>query len=257
MNIFEVSKFFQVEGYQQVSSTNDVLAELVRQGRGRDGLLVWAEQQTAGRGRHGRSWVSPKGNLYMSLLLKRKPNLQEAALVGFVASVSLAETLKNHVVTSDKVEIKWPNDLLIEQKKCAGILLEAITSPSIDGTDYIIVGIGVNITSHPDNLPYPATSLHRHVSSRAISPILILEGFCHAFLPRLVIWREGDFAGISQEWLRYACGVGKKIIVRMPDSKTKQGYFEGIDEKGYLLLKRQRRMEKIAVGEVFFPEEGI
>lgn len=246
--------FFQLHHYPLVTSTNDLIRDLVKQGKGRDGLIVQADQQTAGRGRRGRSWVSPIGNFYMSMLVEKIPkqSLQEVAQVGFVASLSMAVAI-NHLIGRPKtVQIKWPNDLLINKRKCAGMLLE--TLPPGNSTDpfFIILGIGVNITSFPEGLPYLATSLKEVQENSNISIRQLLGQFCDDFLPRLENWRAGNFVDIRKEWLEYACGISEDILVHLP-SETIAGKFVDLNDQGQLLLENAAGIRKITVGDVFFP----
>lgn len=250
--------FFQLHHYPLVTSTNDLIRDLVKQGKGQDGLIVQADQQTAGRGRRGRTWVSPVGNLYVSMLVEKMPeqSLQEVAQIGFLTSLSMAVAI-NYLLGKPKiVQIKWPNDLLINKKKCAGILLETLPPENLNDPFFIIVGIGVNIATFPLNLPYLATSLQAAQGGNEISLSKLLKQFLEDFLPRLENWRAGNFVDIRKEWLEYACGIGEEILVHLP-SETVAGIFMDLNEQGQLLLKNDAGIRKISVGDVFFPNIRI
>src|SRR6185436_13795822 len=119
---------------------------------------VWADEQTAGRGRRGRTWLSPPGNLYLSLVLRPNDPPARAAQLGFVAALGLGDALAGLAGPRLQPRYKWPNDLLVNGKKLAGILLES-ENAAADRVDFVVIGIGVNIAVAPDDVEYPATSL--------------------------------------------------------------------------------------------------
>jgi BirA family biotin operon repressor/biotin-[acetyl-CoA-carboxylase] ligase len=229
-----------------VDSTN---AEALRQARAGLGGPLWvaAKAQTAGRGRRGRPWVSAAGNLYATLLLIDPAPLRHAAQVSFVAALALHDAVAEVApALGTRLALKWPNDLLCEGAKIAGILIEG------EGADPLMmaVGIGVNCASHPPGTEYPATDLAALGSPGA--PDVLFRTLSGRMAARLSQWERGaGFAAIRADWLARAFGRGAMIRVRLPDRET-TGMFETLDEAGRLVLKSiDGREERITAGEVF------
>ncbi|MDX2224934.1 MAG: biotin--[acetyl-CoA-carboxylase] ligase [Rhodospirillaceae bacterium] len=224
----------------EADSTNAVLRRLVETGaEAHEGLVVWAEWQTAGRGRAGRDWVGAPGNLYMSLLVAApmidSAPAARAAELGFIAGLAVVEaiqTLAPARAPDNLLACKWPNDVLFDGAKVAGILLESLTAPS--GEALVVVGIGIN--AHPVDVPkalYPVTSLAER-EIRVNAPRL-LEAVVHAFAARLAHWRRDGFAPVRAEWLRRAAGLGQLVTVDLPGGPV-TGRFADLDTDGALVL---------------------
>jgi BirA family biotin operon repressor/biotin-[acetyl-CoA-carboxylase] ligase len=147
------------------------------------------------------------------------------------------------------LKLKWPNDLLFDGAKLAGILIEA---ESAGGLTAVAAGIGVNCAHHPDNLAYPATSLA--AAGAAIAPDALLQALSHTMASRLTQWGRGSgFAAIRAEWLKHAANIGGGIHVRLPDREV-TGTFETLDRMGRLMLRLPAgNLEAITVGELFAP----
>ena len=143
--------------YDTIGSTNDAAKALARAGAA-EGTLVWAGEQTAGRGRRGRGWVSPPGNLYLSLIMRPAVAPARAAQLGFVAALALAEGVGALCGPALEIRCKWPNDILVAGRKLAGILLESEITDG-DAIDFVVIGTGTNLASQPSGVEYPATSL--------------------------------------------------------------------------------------------------
>ena len=233
--------------HPKIGSTNDEAKRLARAGAPA-GTVVWAEEQTAGRGRRGRPWLSPPGNLYLSLLLRPGGQPARAAQLGFVAALALGEALDR--LTSGKLALryKWPNDLLANGGKLAGILLESETEPS-GAVDFLVIGTGVNLVSGPNSAEYPATSLVDE-GIATVPPARLLEVFIRRFDAWASRWREEGFAPVRAAWLTRASGVGQAILVRLERS-TLAGRFMDLDESGALLLEGAEGPRRIAAGDVF------
>jgi BirA family biotin operon repressor/biotin-[acetyl-CoA-carboxylase] ligase len=221
----------------EVDSTNAVLRRLVESGaESGEGVVVWAEWQTAGRGRAGRAWVGAPGNLYASLLVAAPEPLARAAELGFIAGLSVIEavqTLAPARAPDSVLACKWPNDVLLAGAKLAGILLETVAAPGKE--QLVVVGIGVNV--HPVDVPralYPVTSLAEH-EIRVNAPRL-LEAVLHAFASRLAHWRRDGFAPVRAEWLRRAAGLGQPVTVELPSGAV-AGRFVDLDADGALVLE--------------------
>ncbi|MGE5503780.1 MAG: biotin--[acetyl-CoA-carboxylase] ligase [Actinomycetota bacterium] len=235
---------FRLVAFDRVGSTNDEARRLAAEGTA-DLTVVTAAEQTAGRGRRGRGWVSPRGNLHFSVLIRLDRPPAEAASVGFAAAVALCEALGPLVPATD-IRCKWPNDVLADGRKVAGMLLEA------EG-DWLVLGLGVDVAQAPppDGLVYPATCLKDLGAS--CDADTVLAAFCTAFAPRLQAWRDHGFAAVRQAWLGLARGLGEPVVVRL-EAETLTGTFAGLDEQGALLLDQGAAgMRSVFAGDVFFP----
>jgi BirA family biotin operon repressor/biotin-[acetyl-CoA-carboxylase] ligase len=238
---------FRLHRYATIGSTNDEAKDLARAGAP-EGTLVWADAQSAGRGRRGRIWLSPPGNLYLSLVLRPDAAPSRAAQLGFVAALGLGDALAPFLEPTSRPRYKWPNDLLVGGKKLAGILLESETSTS-DRVDFVVVGIGVNILSAPGDVEFPATSLAAE-GIAGVTPLVLLEGFARHFDRWARRWQEEGFAPVRAAWLAAASGLGEEIRVRLEHS-TLFGRFQGLDDDGALVLDAAEGRRRIAAGEVF------
>ncbi len=238
---------FRLRHYATLGSTNDEAKALARAGAP-DGTLVWAGEQEAGRGRRGRQWLSPPGNLYLSLVLRPDAAPSRAAQLGFVAALGLGDALRPIVGPALRLRYKWPNDLLANGRKLAGILLESETSAK-DRVDFVVVGIGVNIVSAPADVEFPATSLAAD-GSAGVTPAQLLEGFVRHFAGWAGRWREEGFLPVRAAWLAAASGLGERVRVRL-ERKTLCGRFHDLDDDGALVLEGAEGRRRIAAGEVF------
>lgn len=220
-----------------VASTNDYAKDMARNGVA-EGAVVWAQEQTSGRGRQGNNWVSNRGNLFTSIILRPGKQPLEAGQISFVAAVALAETLKDLLPASVPVALKWPNDVLLQGKKSAGILIE-----SEEG--FIIVGIGVNVAHAPEG----AGSLQAF--GVAADAGLVLEKLANRLISLYGLWQKQGFGPIRDSWLGFAHNIGNTINVRLP-RETFAGKFIGIDATGALQVEMQDGTQRnIASGEVF------
>jgi len=233
--------------HPKIGSTNDEAKRLARAGAP-DRTLVWAGEQTAGRGRRGRVWSSPPGNLYLSLLLRPGGSPGQAAQLGFVAALGLGEALERLTDGKLALRYKWPNDLLANGGKLAGILLESETGPS-GAVEFLVIGIGVNLICGPSSAEYPATSLVGE-GIATVAPARLLEAFVHCFDSWPWRWREEGFAPVRAAWLTRASGIGQAILVRLERS-TLAGRFVDLDENGALLLDGAEGRRLVAAGDVF------
>ena len=238
---------FRLVAYETIGSTNDEAKRLARAGAG-EGMVVWALQQQTGRGRRGRAWASPPGNLYLSLVLRPDCRATVAAQLGFVAALGLREALARLSRASVELRYKWPNDVLANGKKIAGILLETEMIAG-DKPEFVVVGAGVNLVSSPRDAAYPATSLAEE-GAGVIAPAAALPAFIEHFAEWLAIWRADGFATIRDAWLRQALGIGEIIQVRL-ERDSFGGRFLDLDMDGALLLGMPEGERRIAAGEIF------
>jgi BirA family biotin operon repressor/biotin-[acetyl-CoA-carboxylase] ligase len=238
---------FRLHRYETLGSTNDEAKALARAGA-RQGTLVWASEQTAGRGRRGRTWLSPPGNLYLSLVLRPDGAPARAAQLGFVAALGLGDALAALAGPALKLRYKWPNDILAKGKKLSGILLESETATS-DRVDFVVVGIGVNIIAAPEDVEFPATSLAAE-GAATVTPPVLLGSFARHFDIWARRWRVEGFAPVRTAWLARASGLGEPVRVRLERS-TLCGRFLDLDDDGALLLEGEEGRRRVAAGEVF------
>jgi BirA family biotin operon repressor/biotin-[acetyl-CoA-carboxylase] ligase len=231
--------------HETIGSTNTEGLRLARAGE-RGPLWIVARTQTAGRGRRGRAWVSEPGNLHASLLLSNPCQPDRAAELSFVAGLALHDAVSGGVPgLAVRLALKWPNDLLIDRNKFAGILVEG------EGTA-IVIGIGVNCVRHPAGTAFPATDLATAgVRASAESLLAPLSARMQA---RLDQWRSGtDFASIRTDWLARAADLGREVRIALADGE-RVGRFESIDEHGRLVLRgADGQAEIIVSGDVFAP----
>jgi BirA family biotin operon repressor/biotin-[acetyl-CoA-carboxylase] ligase len=249
----QLDAFYRLIHLDQTDSTNDDAKRMAAQGAA-EGTIIWADRQSAGRGRRGRRWESPAGNLYCSLVLRPDVPLARAGQVGFAAALAIAEAVEECLPSDAVVRCKWPNDVLIHGRKMAGLLLE--TETRADNTvDWLVLGVGINVASYPENVEFPATSLSTEGSQADVDNVL--TQFCRHFYRWYESWRKDGFAPLRDAWLGRAAGLGGPITVRL-DDRTIAGVFGGLDADGALLLHSGGKdagdaPQRITAGDVFFP----
>jgi BirA family biotin operon repressor/biotin-[acetyl-CoA-carboxylase] ligase len=210
--------------------------------------------QTAGRGRRGRAWESPSGNFMGTLFLRPQCSPRKAAELSFVAAVAVHDAVAALLPPDLRpdLRLKWPNDLLHNGRKCAGILLE---SSGVAGAElaWLAIGMGINLARHPDNVEYPATSLAA-LGVADVRPMDALGALATAFEARIRQWRDVQgFAAIREAWLARAAGLGGAITVRLAD-ETFTGTFEGLAPDGALEVRTDGgALRSVSAGDVFFP----
>lgn len=195
-----------------------------------DGTWLRAERQTGGRGRQGRPWQSPPGNLYASTVVSLRPADPPAASLALVAAVALDEAVRVFVdaTAATSLYLKWPNDLLADGAKLSGILLERTG-------DAVVIGFGVNLAHHPDLPDRPTTSL---TALRGIvEPAAFLDVLGEAIARWRDRWRAEGLEPIRRRWLERAHPVGTALSARLPDGGTIDGLFDGLDAQGALLMR--------------------
>ena len=245
--------------YDSIDSTNEEAKRLgavasankgpsSRQGEAGEITVIRAKEQTAGKGRRGRSWVSKPGNLYCSLLLRPDVPAAAAMQLGFVTANSVAESVAAVLPSGTFVTCKWPNDVLVEGRKVAGIMLESSAAGDA-GIDWLVIGVGINIRHHPSQTRFPATSLASEGAGN-VTVAGLLELLCQRFLAGLATWRNLGFAPIRGAWLRRAESLGGQLKVRL-ERETLHGIFKGLDADGALILNQDGRERRITAGDVF------
>ena len=223
---------------ESVGSTNDEASRLADAGAP-EGTVVWAREQSGGRGRRGRNWASPVGNLYSSTILRPDCAAPRAAELGFVAALAVGDL----VPAGRAVRLKWPNDVLVDGGKVAGILLESAIGQ--DGlVEHVVAGIGINVSFAPQlpEMRYPGAALGGTVEAA-------LEGLTRALTLRLVQWRRDGFETVRAAWLAQAGPLGAEVDVRLGEELVR-GQFAGLDREGALLLETSAGPRKIVSGEL-------
>jgi BirA family biotin operon repressor/biotin-[acetyl-CoA-carboxylase] ligase len=254
---------YRLRGFDSIGSTNSEAIAAVATGDP-GGIWFAAREQTAGRGRRGRQWVNPHGNLAATLLIIPDVDPSLSATLGFVAGVALksalADILPKGLVkigldgadamdSGARIALKWPNDVLADGAKLAGILLEASKSP--DGKHAIAIGIGVNVVSAPVGLPYPATSLSDLGVSRTTEDVFL--ALSEAWVDAFSLWDDSrGVAAVLEQWRGAAAGIGSPVAVNQ-NGDVLRGIFETIDGAGRLIVRSEdNRRVAITAGDVHF-----
>lgn len=235
--------------YDLVGSTNDVAGRLALAGAA-EGTVVVSGAQSAGRGRMGRAWFSPAGaGLYVSVIL-RPDATRPMALFTLVAGVALAEALR--LTTGLPVDIKWPNDLVVERRKLCGILTEGHLA---HGTlHHVVVGFGINLRAadYPPDLARRATSIEVELG-RPVERGAILAGALTSLAHEYARLRASQFDGILSRWRSLApSSTGARVEWTAPEG-VRSGVTAGIDDDGALRVRVGDRIERITAGEVRWP----
>jgi len=238
-----------IQVFEETNSTNDLMDRLARDGLG-EGMAVFAESQTRGRGRMGRQWISPRRKgLWFSVLLRPALRPQAATQLTIASATALCRAIHGH--TGLQPEIKWPNDVLFRGRKAAGILTEM--GAELDKIKHVIIGIGINVNlqaaDFPPELRRPATSL-RIESGQEISR----PGLAAAILRELDADYDricaGKFAEVADEWVQQCSTIGQPVVIHLGDRKI-AGRAEALDGDGALLLRAQHgHLERIIGGDV-------
>jgi biotin-[acetyl-CoA-carboxylase] ligase BirA-like protein len=234
---------------REVSSTNDLAKELAGYGA-IEGTVVFAETQTAGRGRLSREWVSPRGGLWFSVILRPKFRASEAARLVFVAGLAVAEVL--HEKYGLKVETKWPNDVLVNGKKICGILTEMKTKG--ETVNFVVVGVGVNANLVRETFPEPLREVVTSLENE-LGHSVRLEELFSALLENLEIkydlFTEGNYIRILDSWKSYATFLGQKVEVTSGDESF-VGLAMNVGYDGALVLKfDDGTVRRVLVGDVY------
>lgn len=236
--------FWRLQTYEALASTSDLCRELAARGEP-EGLAIRAARQTAGRGTHGRTWESPEGNLYLSLLLRPRIRVAEAPQFGLLAAVAMAETLAPAIQPDRRagLRLKWPNDVTLAGAKLAGILVEASADMAGD-VEWLVIGMGANLAVAPQVPGRPTACL----GEGAPAP----DVFAAGLLGRIAAWRDtvmaDGFAPLHEAWLALGPRPGDKVAVRRGE-RSEEGCFAGLSRDGALLLRAEGMIRVFATGE--------
>jgi BirA family biotin operon repressor/biotin-[acetyl-CoA-carboxylase] ligase len=236
-----------IEHQAVVGSTNDLLKERARAGAP-EWSAVWADRQTAGRGRQGHSWASPSGNLYLSVLLRPSLPADSWSVLPLAAGVAVCEAALELGVAA---ELKWPNDVLVAGRKLAGVLVEAVSGAG--GIESAIVGVGVNVATVPEELPGELAGRITSLAAERGAPVDLLA-FAAAVLTRLTVCydalaREGA-AAIVQRWRQLAAAWWGSVVEVESAGEIRRGVARGVDGRGAFLLEdASGRVQALLSGE--------
>ena len=232
-----------------VGSTNDEAVARAEAGAP-EGTVVRALRQEAGRGRRGRGWDSPPGNVYSSTILRPPVPPAEAAQLSFVTALAVADTAAPLIGADHRVAIKWPNDVLVDDAKISGILLESAVGEG-GQIGHVVIGVGINVASAPPSTRYGATFLTALGSTASTDTVF--TAYVGALARRYGEWRKGGFAATRVEWLRRAAWLDRVIEVSLGETVLR-GRFADLDEHGALLLQTDGGgVRRITAGDIFPP----
>jgi BirA family biotin operon repressor/biotin-[acetyl-CoA-carboxylase] ligase len=240
--------------FDSIGSTNEELKKMAITHNAPGGLVMWSLAQTGGKGRLKRNWVSKRGNMHCSVLFRPDYGIVEAAQIGFLTVVAAGESLTALLGKGVSLSYKWPNDLLLNEKKIGGILLESNIGQNSTGS-WVVVGCGINLQNFPQKTRFPATSIIEELGES-----LIVKNVVEAFLTHLEkwyrCWREYGFMPVRDAWLSSAHSIGEPLII-ISGSEKILGSFEDLDEDGALVIKTQSGTRRISAGDIYFsPANG-
>lgn len=217
-------------------------------------LWIIADEQSHGRGRSGRIWQSPKGNLYASLLLRLNVSASVATQLSFLAALAAYDAIASQLPPQEagSLRLKWPNDVMLGGAKVAGILIESLGWPDAEGLA-VIIGIGINVSSAPSGLDRAAGSLGLEPSACAG----VFATLASSFGSWLGCWAEGrGFADIREAWLSRAHALGEAVSVNLNNSAIR-GTFAGVDDRGALKLETPAGVViTVTAGDIYPDAQG-
>lgn len=240
--------------FDVIDSTN---AEARRRAEAGEGGPLWitALEQTAGRGRRGRAWSTGRGNLAATLLMTLQRTPADAARIAFVSALAVAD-LADAFVPAGLVQLKWPNDVLVDGKKLSGALIESGRMP--DGRLWLALGVGVNLTHAPAGLDRPATCLADHLRAdvaAAPAPGKALAILARALARRMDTWDREGFEAIAEAWSARAANLGRRCVAALPNESV-EGVAEVLEPDGALRLRLDDgSIRRITAGDVFLAGE--
>lgn len=219
--------------FDEIDSTNSEAMRLAKSCVEGD-FIIWAKTQTHGRGTNGRKWYSGYGNLHLSILLDRNIEISKQPQISFVSGLALYDTvykIARNTSSQHMIHLKWPNDVMLNCKKLSGILLESCT---IGDKKYLIVGIGVNISSSPNNIDQDSTNLLSEVIRTTDDQVLnLLLGYFDKYFK---LWQERGFIFLRQQWIKKAYKIHEVVTINNGASRI-SGIFQDIDVLGNICIK--------------------
>lgn len=244
---------FALHHFTETDSTMDEARRRIENGQAGP-CVIWADMQTASRGRRGRTWTSITGNLLCSIVEPLQGDLTEAGRRSYLYGVAIARAA-NALMPTPNAQVKWPNDVLIHRRKVAGVLLETATCSKTNQL-YLVTGFGVNVMEAPTGTPYLTTTLQDHGSSATAGDMLAAVLTEYKALNQL--WRFEGFSAIRAQWVAHACGIGEQATVTLPNETKMEGTFVDLDDNGAMLLRCSNGIQTVTAGDVFFaPKQAI
>ena len=239
---------YHLLSFETIDSTNEE-AKRIAIGGGSHGAVVWAKEQEEGKGRSGREWQSDDGNLFVSMLLRPGCDIEALSQLSYVAALAAYHTIEDVLGEDADIKLKWPNDLLVNDKKVAGILLESFTIPG-DDERWAVVGLGMNIESSPSDVRFPATSL-KEEGVEIISAKIVLSRYVHCFIENYNQWSRRGFSAIRRQWQQAAWALKEQVTVQVGNDEIR-GEFRGVDAEGGLIIQQSAKERLIVhAGDMF------
>ncbi len=235
---------WRLEQFEELPSTSDFCAERAKSGEP-EGLAVFAARQTAGRGSRGRTWLSPPGNVALSVLLRQQIAPSKSSFFPLLAGVAAADAIRGALPIGPIPMLKWPNDVLLKGQKCAGLLIDATQTQ--DRIDWLIIGIGINLAYAPKIPGRATTCLSAHGAET--TPLAVAQVVLDHLSSCLDIFQTSGPTKIIDAWLSRAHPIGTPLEVKSRDQKI-AGTFAGLSPTGELLLRVENRIETFRTGEI-------
>jgi len=235
---------WRLERYEELGSTSDFCIERAKAGEP-EGLAVFADQQSAGRGSRGRPWRSPPGNVALSVLLRPQISTSQSSMFPLLAGIAVTDAINAALPSGPTPMLKWPNDVLLNSEKCAGLLIDATLAHNL--IEWLVIGIGINVTYAPQ-LPGRATTCLA-AQGAEITAIAVSEAILDQLSTWLGIFNDFGPTRIIPAWLSRAHSLGTLLEVKSPE-KNAAGTFAGLTPTGELLLKVENRIETYRTGEI-------
>jgi BirA family biotin operon repressor/biotin-[acetyl-CoA-carboxylase] ligase len=234
--------------YREVGSTN-TLAKFLSETGAENGTVVIAEKQTAGKGRSGKAWESPLGGVWLSIILTPDVNHSNLPFITLATGVAVAKALEKIGIKNS--EIKWPNDIIINDRKVCGILTEAMTK--LNAIESVIIGVGIDVNVNYDQLPEElqeiTTTVEKELKKKTDENHLI-RLFLEEFEKTSELFSRKEYEEILKEWRKRSYTIGKTVEVRKPYNEYYYAYVAGIGKDGALVVEKEDgSLEKVISGE--------
>lgn len=234
--------------FDKIDSTNEEALRLIRS-KAQGNFLIWSKAQTKGKGRPGKEWISKEGNLFLTLLQQKSISQIEASHASFVISIALGKTLEKFANEKSKITYKWPNDILFNNRKIGNFILEVSSSTTSDVSNYLIIGIAINLNSYPDNLAFQATSLESEIRKEVNASELVTSLVENIDLLQKS-YQENGFDYIRSLWIQNAAYINEIVKINSGYG-YEEGKLLGIDEEGNMLLEQKNgEINKYISGEM-------
>lgn len=233
---------FELVCLEKIDSVRDEARRLAASGAD-EGTLVWAKEQTAGRGRLDKQWVSPPGGLYCAVILRPDFSVETAQQLIFVAAISIGQALSNFASAMTDMNYRWPNAVLLDLGKAAGVHVDYFVNKKKQ-LEWMVVNICANIKTAPKEFAFAAACLHTEGLSQ-VSELDVLESFSRYFLSNLNHWANNGFTPTLKSWRQRQVGVNEYIELSLKDNETIKGNVVPVDKEGALIIKSDDNQERI------------